>query len=158
MKDFHLAYKMVEQLSEEQIRIYKESFDVFDKDGDGTITSKEFGSVMRSLGQNPSQAQLQVMIEEFDKNNNGKIDFLEFCEIMVKKAGDYTMSLKDVENAFKVFDKDGSGFIEIDELRDLMMNLGEKLTEEEIQAMMQFADIDKDGKIDYHEFVIMMMQ
>ena len=138
--------------------IYKESFDVFDKDGDGTITSKEFGSVMRSLGQNPSQAQLQVMIEEFDKNNNGKIDFLEFCEIMVKKAGDYTMSLKDVENAFKVFDKDGSGFIEIDELRDLMMNLGEKLTEEEIQAMMQFADIDKDGKIDYHEFVIMMMQ
>ena len=149
---------MVEQLSEEQIRIYKESFDVFDKDGDGTITSKEFGSVMRSLGQNPSQAQLQVMIEEFDKNNNGKIDFLEFCEIMVKKAGDYTMSLKDVENAFKVFDKDGSGFIEIDELRDLMMNLGEKLTEEEIQAMMQFADIDKDGKIDYHEFVIMMMQ
>ena len=158
MKDFHLAYKMVEQLSEEQIRIYKESFDVFDKDGDGTITSKEFGSVMRSLGQNPSQAQLQVMIEEFDKNKNGKIDFLEFCEIMVKKAGDYTMSLKDVENAFKVFDKDGSGFIEIDELRDLMMNLGEKLTEEEIQAMMQFADIDKDGKIDYHEFVIMMMQ
>ena len=158
MKDFQLSYKMVEQLSEEQIRIYKESFDVFDKDGDGTITSKEFGSVMRSLGQNPSQAQLQVMIEEFDKNNNGKIDFLEFCEIMVKKAGDYTMSLKDVENAFKVFDKDGSGFIEIDELRDLMMNLGEKLTEEEIQAMMQFADIDKDGKIDYHEFVIMMMQ
>ena len=52
---------MVEQLSEEQVKIYKESFDVFDKNGDGTITTKEFGTVMRSLGQNPSQAQLQVI-------------------------------------------------------------------------------------------------
>ena len=149
---------MAEQLSEDQIKAYKESFEVFDKNGDGTISVQEFGTVMRSLGQNPSQAQLQIMIKDFDKNKNGKIDFFEFCDFMVKKADDFTMSTHDVENAFKVFDKDGSGFIEADELRDMMLNLGEKLTEEEVQNMMQIADIDGDGKINYHEFVQMMMQ
>ena len=125
---------------------------------DGTITTEEFGTVLRRLGQKPTQAQLQLMVEEFEKNKNVKIDVQEFCDLMVNKADDYALSLKDIESAFKEFDKDRSGFIEVDELRDLMMNLvGKKLTKQEIQAMMQLADINKDGKIDYDEFVTMMM-
>ena len=125
---------------------------------DGTITTEEFGTVLRRLGQKPTQAQLQLMVEEFEKNKNVKIDVQEFCDLMVNKADDYALSLKDIESAFKEFDKDRSGFIEVDELQDLMMNLGEKLTREEVQAMMKLADINKDGKIDYHEFVNMMMR
>jgi hypothetical protein len=45
---------MVEQLSEEQIAEFKEAFSLFDRDGDGKITSKELGTVMRSLGANPT--------------------------------------------------------------------------------------------------------
>lgn len=51
---------MADQLSEEQIAEFKEAFSLFDKDGDGTITTKELGTVMRSLGQNPTEAELQV--------------------------------------------------------------------------------------------------
>ena len=47
-------------LTEEQIAEFKEAFSLFDKDGDGTITTKELGTVMRSLGQNPTEAELQV--------------------------------------------------------------------------------------------------
>ena len=47
------------QLTEEQIAEFKEAFSLFDKDGDGTITTKELGTVMRSLGQNPTEAELQ---------------------------------------------------------------------------------------------------
>ena len=53
---------MADQLTEEQIAEFKEAFSLFDKDGDGTITTKELGTVMRSLGQNPTEAELQDIV------------------------------------------------------------------------------------------------
>ncbi len=84
---------MADQLTEEQIAEFKEAFSLFDKDGDGTITTKELGlirrtfrliswnkfsleigTVMRSLGQNPTEAELQDMINEVDAD--GEFDIL----------------------------------------------------------------------------------
>ena len=61
-----------DQLTEEQIAEFKEAFSLFDKDGDGTITTKELGTVMRSLGQNPTEAELQDMINEVDADGKFK--------------------------------------------------------------------------------------
>uniref|UniRef100_A0A4W5QCR2 EF-hand domain-containing protein n=1 Tax=Hucho hucho TaxID=62062 RepID=A0A4W5QCR2_9TELE len=61
---------MADQLTEEQIAEFKEAFSLFDKDGDGTITTKELGTVMRSLGQNPTEAELQDMINEVDADGH----------------------------------------------------------------------------------------
>ena len=60
------VFAKADQLTEEQIAEFKEAFSLFDKDGDGTITTKELGTVMRSLGQNPTEAELQDMINEVD--------------------------------------------------------------------------------------------
>ena len=135
-----------EQLTEEQIAEFKEAFSLFDKDGDGTITTKELGTVMRSLGQNPTEAELQDMINEVDADGNGTIDFPEFCTLMARKMKD-TDSEEELKEAFRVFDKDGNGFISAAELRHIMTNLGEKLTDEEVDEMLREADIDGDGQI-----------
>lgn len=148
--------KMADQLTEEQIAEFKEAFSLFDKDGDGTITTKELGTVMRSLGQNPTEAELQDMINEVDADGNGTIDFPEFLTMMARKMKD-TDSEEEILEAFKVFDKDGNGFISAAELRHIMTNLGEKLTDEEVDEMIREADIDGDGQINYEEFVKMMM-
>jgi calmodulin len=137
-----------EQLTEEQIAEFKEAFSLFDKDGDGTITTKELGTVMRSLGQNPTEAELQDMINEVDADGNGTIDFPEFCTLMARKMKD-TDSEEELKEAFRVFDKDGNGFISAAELRHIMTNLGEKLTDEEVDEMIREADIDGDGQINY---------
>merc|ERR1712164_1267 len=99
-----------EQLTEEQIAEFKEAFSLFDKDGDGTITTKELGTVMRSLDQNPTEAELQDMINEVDADGNGTIDFPEFLSLMSKKLKD-TDTEEDLIEAFKVFDRDGNGLI-----------------------------------------------
>ena len=57
------------------------------------------------------------------------------------------------QEAFKVFDKDGNGFISAAELRHVMTNLGEKLTEDEVDEMIKEADFDGDGQVNYDEFV-----
>ena len=66
----------------EQIAKFKEAFYLFDKDGDGTISTQELGTVMRSLGQNPTQAELNAEINEFDTDGDGAIDFDEFVAMM----------------------------------------------------------------------------
>ena len=92
-------------------------------DGDGTITTKELGTVMRSLGQNPTEAELQDMINEVNADGNGTIDFPEFLTMMARKMRD-TDSEEEIKEAFKVFDKDGNGYISAAELRHVMTNLG----------------------------------
>ncbi|KAJ3889359.1 calmodulin-like protein [Lentinula edodes] len=143
----HLSSRISEQISE-----FKEAFSLFDKDGDGTITTKELGTVMRSLGQNPTEAELQEMVNEVDVNGDGTIDFPEFLSMMARKMKDID-SEEEIKEAFRVFDKDGNGFISAAELRHVMTNLGEKLTEEEVDEMMREADQDGNGTIDYNEFV-----
>ena len=153
------------QFCHENLNRFKEAFSLFDKDGDGTITTKELGTVMRSLGQNPTEAELQDMINEVDADGNGTyilksiihiwtqsvigwhmidsfwishqpgtIDFPEFLSLMARKMKD-TDTEEELIEAFKVFDRDGNGFISAAELRHVMTNLGEKLTDEEVHIL-----------------------
>uniref|UniRef100_J3MPA8 EF-hand domain-containing protein n=3 Tax=Oryza brachyantha TaxID=4533 RepID=J3MPA8_ORYBR len=147
---------MADQLTDNQIAEFKEAFSLFDKDGDGCITTKELGTVMRSLGQNPTEAELQDMINEVDADGNGTIDFPEFLNLMARKMKD-TDSEEELKEAFRVFDKDQNGFISGAELRHVMTNLGEKLSDEEVDEMIREADVDGDGQINYEEFVKVMM-
>ncbi|CAF4808203.1 unnamed protein product, partial [Rotaria magnacalcarata] len=76
---------------------------------------------------------------------NGTIDFPEFLTLMARKMKD-TDSEEEIREAFRVFDKDGNGYISVDELRNVMTSLGEKLTDEEVNQMIREADTDG-GKI-----------
>jgi calmodulin len=146
---------MADQLTEEQIAEFREAFALFDKDGDGAITTKELGTVMRSLGQNPTEEELRDMVHEVDADGNGSIEFPEFLTMMARKAK-RSEAQEEIREAFKVFDKDGNGFISGEELRQVMSSLGETLNDEEIEEMVREADTDGDGQVNYDEFVRMM--
>merc|ERR1712025_1408860 len=96
------------------------------------------------------------MINEVDADGNGTIDFPEFLSLMARKMKD-TDTEEELIEVFKVFDRDGNGFISAAELRHVMTNLGEKLTDEEVDEMIRDGDGDGDGQINYEEFVKMMM-
>merc|ERR1712123_33730 len=86
------------------------------------------------------------MINEIDADGNGTVDFPEFLTMMARKMKD-TDSEEEIREAFRVFDKDGNGFISAAELRHVMTNLGEKLTDEEVDEMIREADIAGGGRL-----------
>ena len=76
------------------------------------------------------------------------MDFPEFLTMMSKQLSSRDTA-DEIREAFRVFDKDGNGFISVAELRHIMGNLGEKMPEEEVEEMIQEADIDGDGQVNY---------
>ena len=107
----------------------------------GTVTTKQLGTVMRSLGRNSTEAELKDMINEVDADENGAIDFREFSSLMAREMKD-TDTEEELVEAFKVLDRDGNDFISAADLRHVMTNLGEKLTDEELDETIREADVD----------------
>ena len=135
---------MNDHLTEDKIAELKEAFEIFDKDKDGYITIKELGEIMKNLGQAPTESELQDMINEVDMDGNGNIDFKEFIGLMSRKMRD-TDTEKELMEAFKVFDRDGNNFITNEELKQVMLTLGEMVTYEEVYEMIREADTNNDG-------------
>ncbi|XP_064441888.1 calmodulin-A-like [Mirounga angustirostris] len=103
---------------------------------------------MRSLGQNPTEAEWQDMINEVDADRKGTVGFPEFLTVMARKMKD-TDSEEEIHEAFRVFDKDGNAYVGAAELRHVMTNLGEKLTDEEVDEMIRWNTTSKTNDVMY---------
>ena len=84
------------------------------------------------------------MINEVDVDGNGFIEFDEYLSLMARKMKD-TDADEELIEVFKIFDMDGNGLISADELRLVMQNLGDNMTEEEVNEMITLADMDGDS-------------
>jgi len=114
----------------------------------------EFGIVIRALGQNPTESEIRAMVNELSSNHSSElISFSEFLSMASRYIKSPTDTEEELREAFRVFDRDGSGFISAAELRHIMTHLGEKLSEEEVNEMMKEADPDGDGQVNYEEFI-----
>lgn len=142
---------MVETLTAEQIQEFRQAFDIMDRDHNGAITVDDLSSVMRAIGQTPTLNELQDMIREVDADGNETIDFTEFLALMSRQ-----MRQSDIEaelrEAFRIFDRDNDGFITPQELKTLLISLGLDSSAEVIRRMINEADRNRDGKIDFNEF------
>jgi len=143
---------MSNQVSAELQAEYKQTFDMFDTDQSGRISTAELGQVMEQLGQHPTETDLQAMVSEVDTDGDGEINFEEFLLMMAKKENDND----EIRAAFEIFDKNHDGFISPTELRTVMESLGEVLSEEDIDVMMKGADQNGDGQVSFEEFAVMM--
>jgi len=148
------------ELSDLQLGRFREVFEIFDADKSGAICIKELGVVMRALGQEADDEELEDIMKEFDENNDGVISFNEFVEIMKERIKTHEEEQEhELHEAFQVFDKDGDGYITVSELREFFHGIGEiALTDVDIKEMIKAADVDNDGQMDYFEFRKMMLK
>ncbi|GMH28495.1 hypothetical protein Nepgr_030338 [Nepenthes gracilis] len=142
---------MEDEVIEDQIADLQEAFGFLD-DGDGCIDAiEDLGKLIRSLSPN-----IEDIFAEADADGNGAVFFSEFLTAMARKVKEADAE-EQLEEAFKVFDKDQNGYISPNELRHVMINMGERLTDEEVEQMIKEADLDGDGLVNYNDFVSMMM-
>merc|ERR1712072_445093 len=122
----------------------REAFDLFDTDGSGTIDAKELKVAMRALGFEPKKEEVKKMIAEIDKDGTGQIDFIEFMDMMTVKMAERDPR-EEILKAFKLFDDDDTGYISFKNLKRVAKELGENMTDEELQEMIDEADRDNDN-------------
>jgi calmodulin len=147
-----------DQFTEEQMFHFKGSFSYFDMDGDETVTPMEFGMIMRSSGQNPTEVELTDIFNLVDADGSGTLEFPEFCILMAAKMKERESAGEDKEG-FLTFDKDMNGFITANELAYVVTNLGGgRVTPPEAAEMLREDDIDGDGQISYDEYRKMVLR
>lgn len=124
-----------------------EAFDLFDRDGDGQLSPDEAGMVLRALGWHPTQQEVNDLFP-------APVDKAAFVAVVdAQPPPDTTAFEESVRNAFKVFDKNGDGAVELSDLKHVLTAIGEKLTMEEVQNVLEEADEDGDGKLSVDDFL-----
>ncbi|EGR34846.1 hypothetical protein IMG5_000740 [Ichthyophthirius multifiliis] len=142
-------------LTEDEIMEIKEAFDLFDTDQGGAIDPKELKAAMTSLGFEAKNQTIYQMISDLDQDGNGQIEFKEFLDLMTARISDKD-SREDIEKVFRLFDDDKQGQISVKNLRRVAKELGETMEEAELQEMIDRADQNKDGLVDFEEFYNIM--
>ena len=141
-------------IPEDKIAEYKEAFDMFDKDGSGTIDVGEIVKIMKNFGYPIKKSEAQRMISEIDDNGDGELDFEEFVTLMEKQTNYVDQTEEElVLTAFKSFDKDHDGKITNHEFKYLLTQMGDKFTDEELNLLFQEGDLDINGTLDYQDFI-----
>ena len=143
------------KLTDEQKEEIKEAFDLFDTDGSGSIDAKELKIAMRALGFEPKKEEVRKMIRDIDKDGSGTIDFEEFLTMMTVKMGQRD-SKEEMGKAFRLFDDDETGRISFKNLKRVAKDLGENLTDEELQEMVDEADREGTGEVSLDDFMRIM--
>ena len=143
-------------LDDDRIKECKIVFDMLDKDKDTKITTKELGDALRICGAAPSQQELDMMIQDLEENNNTLISFEKFL-VLFEKILNNQDSEEDLINEFKKMDKKGNGTISEKDLRDLMSNYGNALTKNEIEDIIQEANVDQNGYINIEYFAKILL-
>ncbi|GAA5813267.1 hypothetical protein MFLAVUS_006742 [Mucor flavus] len=159
-----LPSQLKETPTQEQLDEWKEAFSLYDKKGNSTVSSVNLGDLLRGLGQNPTQAEVQELVKDTAKSKNVPetqefdIDFGTFLSILTRPDGFKPAgSSQEFIQGFQVFDKEGDGYISAGELRYVLTNLGEKLNEDEVNELLKEVEVGKDGRINYVDFVTIVL-
>ena len=145
-------------LTEGEIAKIKRQFLVLDKDGNEELSFDELSDILKDPKLKMSPEDVRSLMDEFDFDENGTIDVSEFLFLMTNKENreliHRAIILRTrIWRAFKELDLDGNGYISKKEFKGVMRKHSVKYTEAHINALMERADENGDGKIDYDEFV-----
>jgi calmodulin len=133
--------------------VLKSTFDAFDVDKKGYIGVDMIGTILDMLGTQLIGEELDNIITEIDEDGNGEVSFEEFANLaarfLVEEDEDTDAIQMELKGAFRLYDREGNGFITTDVLREILRELDEKLTEDDLNNMIEEIDTDGSGTVDW---------
>lgn len=148
----------MDDLPPEQIAILRKAFESFDSGKTGSISTETVAEILRLMGQPFNRETLEEMIEEVDEDKSGRLEFEEFIILAAKfiVEDDEEALQKELKEAFRLYDKEGNGFIPTSCLKEILRELDDQLSNADLDGMIQEIDSDGSGTVDFDEFMEMM--
>jgi len=146
--------EVMAEIDEEQLQEYQRVFDQFDREKKGTVVAGQIGRMLNALEQDYDDKVLRKNLSRFDAEGNGKFKFEAFCACAhtVINTVDKDTLERELKEAFRLFDKEGNGYIPTATLRQLLLDIDDKLTDAELDQAINEIDADGSGKIEFEEF------
>merc|ERR1712070_1223487 len=142
----------VDVLSDTQIFLLKDTFDMFDHEGEGRIATDEVPQMFEALGLQTPADKIAELTEEMDTTQSGSLDFPEFLLMMCDQMGDQDKVMDEIVKCLKAFDEDQTGMIKAKQIIEVMVLMGDKMGKMDTEEMMALAGVE-DGYVDY-EFMV----
>ncbi|KAF4684605.1 apoptosis-inducing factor [Perkinsus olseni] len=149
------TFDLGSQLSGKQIAEFREAFNIFDKDRDGSIGPEDFKMMMKTLGLRLTEQEVSLLLKEVDEDGSGEIEFEEMISALVRNMRETTVE-EQMAEAFKTFDRENKGYIDSKDFARVMAESGETgVTLTDATAIMRNA-LDGREKVTRREFMIML--
>ncbi|XP_071445997.1 troponin C-like isoform X1 [Hetaerina americana] len=146
-----------EVLDEEQVAMLRRAFQMFDSGKSGKIENEKVRTILNTLGHTFDDLELEALLEEEDKEGVGKLNFDGFCRVAIHfLEEDNEVMQKELKEAFRLYDKEGNGYIPTSSLREILAALDDQLTPDQLDEMIAEIDTDGSGTVDFDEFMEMM--
>merc|ERR1712079_719060 len=145
-------------LEEEQVKSLKRTFDQFDKEKQGAISVGTVETILKMMGMHVSSKDLEDIIQEIDEDGSGELEFPEFIQLAAKFLieEDEEEVKWELKEAFRLYDKQGNGYITTNTLKEILREIDSNLTEYNLDQIVDEVDEDGSGTIDFDEFMAMM--
>ncbi|XP_018326609.1 troponin C-like [Agrilus planipennis] len=138
--------------------ILRKAFQMFDPGNSGTIETIKITTILNSMGQVFDHKELGEMIKANDPDNSGRVDFEGFAMIASHflEEDDAESTQQELKEAFRLYDREGNGYITTGTLKEILKALDDKLTNAELDGIIAEIDTDGSGTVDFDEFMEMM--
>ncbi|XP_008469064.1 troponin C [Diaphorina citri] len=136
----------------------RKAFQMFDTAKTGFIDTLKISTILNTMGQLFDDTELQALIDENDPDATGKVNFDGFCRIATHflEEDDAEAMQEELKEAFRLYDREGNGYITTATLREILAALDDKLNPEDLDGIIQEIDTDGSGTVDFDEFMEMM--
>ena len=140
-------------LQDERRKLMKEILDLYDPNNEGFINSNDTSKILQAMGRTLEEDDEQNFLQATDPDNTGKItkdNFLATVEALFSLSKD---DVNDLLEAFKIFDINNTGKISVKDFKKILVKIGQAFSEEEADDIIKYINVDKEGNIDYADFI-----